>query len=75
MTYNLTELDTAVTGVLCLNCGEVVVSWGHHDYKHCRCGKIMVDGGREYLRFGWEPESKYQVVTVSPTKKDTNELS
>ena len=34
----------------CLLCGDIIESKHVHDYKTCKCGKIAVDGGLEYLR-------------------------
>lgn len=41
----------------CLKCNDEVVSEFRHDYRTCKCGAIMVDGGIDYLRRGatsWE---------------------
>jgi len=39
--------------VICLNCGEQLISRHRHDYKECSCeNKTMVDGGYDYERFG-----------------------
>jgi hypothetical protein len=39
--------------VLCLDCGEKLVSRHVHDYKTCSCpNEAMVDGGLEYERYG-----------------------
>ena len=34
----------------CLSCGDIIESKHVHDYKTCKCGKISVDGGLEYLK-------------------------
>ena len=34
----------------CKNCGDSIESKHVHDFVGCRCGKIAVDGGYEYLR-------------------------
>lgn len=34
----------------CLNCGEEIESTHRHDFKFCSCGKLAVDGGKDYLR-------------------------
>ena len=31
-------------------CGDIIESTHCHDYKHCRCGLVAVDGGHEYLK-------------------------
>jgi len=39
----------------CRHCKQVIESTHVHDYVSCACGKIAVDGGREYLRRVGEP--------------------
>lgn len=34
----------------CNYCKESIFSQNRHDYKTCRCGEVMVDGGMEYIR-------------------------
>lgn len=34
----------------CLHCGEEIESTHRHDFKWCRCGKLGVDGGHDYIR-------------------------
>ena len=34
----------------CKICGDIIESVHVHDYKTCKCGKIAVDGGKEYLK-------------------------
>jgi hypothetical protein len=34
----------------CQHCGDVVESKHRHDYRSCKCGRIAVDGGQDYLR-------------------------
>ena len=36
----------------CGLCQVVIESKGVHDFKHCPCGGIFVDGGLEYARRG-----------------------
>lgn len=44
----------------CLLCEEEIVSEYRHDYKHCTCGNVMVDGGNAYIRHGAEDLSAYE---------------
>jgi hypothetical protein len=37
-------------GMYCPDCEEVIYSVYRHDYRKCKCGKCMVDGGRDYFR-------------------------
>lgn len=34
----------------CLGCNDVIVSKHRHDFRTCKCGKLSVDGGLEYIR-------------------------
>lgn len=36
--------------IRCKHCLEIVESIENHDYITCTCGKVGVDGGRQYLR-------------------------
>lgn len=48
--------------IKCLFCGDIIESKSVHDFKSCSCGKVSVDGGKEYLRRcfdGNKPEECY----------------
>lgn len=49
---DLKQRDNPSAGpwVICPHCGDRMRSEYRHDYKHCKCGKSMVDGGSAYLR-------------------------
>lgn len=34
----------------CPECGDRIESVHRHDFKHCKCGRVGVDGGFDYLR-------------------------
>ena len=36
--------------IRCKKCGDVIESIHRHDFKFCKCRKVAVDGGRDYLR-------------------------
>ena len=36
--------------VVCLSCGDKIVSKHRHDFVTCTCGAVSVDGGQSYLR-------------------------
>jgi hypothetical protein len=38
------------TGMYCPNCKEVIYSVNRHDYRKCKCGRCMVDGGKDYFK-------------------------
>jgi hypothetical protein len=39
--------------VYCNLCDDTIQSCYGHDYKQCKCGNAMVDGGLNYARWGW----------------------
>jgi hypothetical protein len=39
-----------VQGIECLLCGDKIWSRHRHDFRWCKCEKVAVDGGREYLK-------------------------
>ena len=49
----------------CAKCGDVIESKDRHDFASCSCGAIFVDGGRDYLRAGGNPEDFISLLEVS----------
>jgi hypothetical protein len=43
---------TRVWTITCPQCGVEIYSRAHHDCRMCKCG-TMVDGGFDYMRYGW----------------------
>lgn len=41
----------------CYDCGDVIQSTHVHDWVPCSCGNIFVDGGLEYIRFGYQNDN------------------
>lgn len=41
----------------CTHCHSVIESKHRHDFVHCKCERIYVDGGLDYLRRGYMKES------------------
>lgn len=42
-------------GIQCPSCADTIFSMYRHDFRRCMCGKIFIDGGDDYLRYGAEP--------------------
>ena len=53
--------------IRCKYCGDVIESKYRHDHKRCKCGKVFVDGGKDYLRRGYPadstPEEAYEELS------------
>lgn len=54
--------------VHCSLCDDTIQSYYGHDYKHCKCGNAMVDGGLNYDRWGWGEEGS--VINFSMNIED-----
>ena len=50
--------------ILCWKCGDRPYSAHVHDFKHCECGAIAVDGGMSYLRRLGNPEDIEELSIV-----------
>ena len=48
------------SSMLCKNCNTTIMSYHRHDFNHCECGNIFIDGGTDYTRFGCTPGSAYE---------------
>ena len=44
-----------VNCIQCPECKDIIYSRARHDYHGCTCGKVQIDGGFCYLKFGWNP--------------------
>jgi len=48
----------------CALCREIIESHHRHDFVQCKCRAIFVDGGKDYLRRGGEPENLIELSVV-----------
>ena len=53
--------------IQCKHCGEIIESRNVHDFKTCKCGKVFVDGGHEYLRRGYTNSAEEDFIDLSET--------
>jgi len=54
----------------CLSCGEEVESKSRWDYVVCSCGKLAVDGGRDYLKRITKGRDDYEDTSQTITVED-----
>jgi len=54
--------------IYCKLCDDSIQSYYGHDYKHCKCGNAIVDGGLIYARWGWGEENS--VINFSMNIED-----
>ena len=69
VTKNYYPMTKPMTGLLCLSCGRVVLSFYRHDCKFCGCeNALMLDGGGDYARMSAVDLTLMQRVKVTPLK-------
>lgn len=47
----------------CTRCGDVIESKHRHDFVSCSCGAIFLDGGLDYVRWGYKSEGDIELIT------------
>jgi hypothetical protein len=57
------------TGVICPHCKQLIVSEHRHDMRFCFCGYCFVDGGQDYLRYGWGGPGHEDLGPPKPARK------
>lgn len=59
--------------IRCNYCGDVIESTYRHDYVKCSCGRVAVDGGRDYLRrsFTNSPDDYTELSVINEKKHES----
>ena len=55
----------SVNKIRCNFCGDIIESTHVHDFKTCKCGRVSVDGGHEYLRRCFKEVGDYEELSIS----------
>lgn len=50
--YNsLEQVKIIITNrIQCIYCKDIIESKENHDFKRCSCGRVAIDGGKDYLK-------------------------
>ena len=60
-----------VDALQCLDCKDIIFSRANHDYHHCSCGKISVDGGFEWGKYSMTDKIPNSIkITVDASKAE-----
>ena len=54
----------------CAKCGDIIISRHRHDWVHCKCGTISVDGGCWYLKRSFNKPS--DVIELSSFEEESS---
>lgn len=64
MTLKNSKLKIEHTGIRCLVCEDIIFSEYRHDFKACTCGHCFIDGGKDYLRYGFIDKEFIRFVDI-----------
>lgn len=53
------EKKIKINKIQCKFCNDIIESTHRHDFKFCRCGRVAVDGGHDYLRRCFQKPDDY----------------
>lgn len=57
--------ESRTDAVLCLECDTVLYSLNRHHYHKCECkNETMIDGGKDYIRYGGKSLKKIKLVSL-----------
>lgn len=54
--------------IQCKHCGEIIESTSVHNFVSCKCGKVAVDGGKDYLKRCGNKEDYIELSITKSTK-------
>lgn len=60
------EIKIIRNRIRCKHCGDIIESTNTHDFKFCSCGRVAIDGGKNYLKRSgnindWEELSVFEI--------------
>lgn len=63
--------EILVNKIKCKHCNDEIISRHRHDFRICKCGKVGVDGGNDYLkRMGTSKDYEELSVVEEPTHEN-----
>jgi hypothetical protein len=65
MKQNILKLKGDYTGLICLDCGWIGISFSRHDFKRCNCdNRASIDGGKDYIKCGAKDLNRIQTLDI-----------
>ncbi len=50
--------------IKCKKCGDVIESTYRWDFKWCKCGRVAVDGGKDYIKRSFQKEGDFEELSI-----------
>lgn len=47
----------------CRDCGDIIESKHRHDFVRCHCNAIFIDGGLDYMRYGYTFSNQFKSLS------------
>lgn len=55
--------------IQCTTCDDIIESTHRHHFVNCKCKETFIDGGNEYLRYGWVNEPPIIIETPEEARR------
>lgn len=52
------------SAIHCKKCDCVIYSVMRHDFHSCQCGDIKIDGGKDYLKYGFKKDAQFEICKI-----------
>lgn len=56
--------------IKCRYCGDVIESISRHDYRTCKCERVSIDGGLDYLKRSCNSPDDYFDLSIVAVTSD-----
>lgn len=71
MDIDLDAKPVIVTCLTCPNCGYTVFSRARHDMRSCSCKQSHIDGGFDYVKFGFKGDEPKRIqIAVDASRRE-----
>ena len=57
-------MTIVLNAIQCVRCEEVIRSTHRHDFRRCKCGRVAVDGGHDYLKRLFKEEGDFLDLSI-----------
>ena len=64
-----------VTCIVCEKCKDLIYSRARHDFMECSCKSISIDGGREYTKISYEPNTTISQIESLQLSSELTEFN
>jgi len=56
--------ELSLNCIMCLHCNDIIVSEDGDDLRWCKCGKVAIHGGIDYLSRTGEVDKDYEELSI-----------